>query len=93
MKSGTLFTVISIPMSDLQFASATQRLRANGIDLTGPTGTLTKDGVTARYTHAEGTFTVEILHHPAMLPLSLIEGRLQAYLEQSVAYDAGKSAL
>jgi hypothetical protein len=93
MKSGTLAVVISIPMSDIQFAAATQRLRANGIDLTGPTGTLTKDGVTARYTHADGTFTVEILNRPEMLPLSLIEGRLQAYLEQSVAYDASKSAL
>lgn len=80
-------------MSDAQFAQLTQRLRTNGIELTGPTGTLTKDGVTAKYTHADALFTVEILDRPMLLPLSLIEGKLQSYLEQSVAYDASKSAL
>ena len=83
--------MISIPMSDTQFAAATQRLRTNGIELAGPTGTLTKDGVTAKYTHADGKFTIEILDHPPLLPLSLIEAKLQAYLEQSVAYDASKT--
>jgi hypothetical protein len=80
-------------MSDLQFAAATQRLRTNGIDLSGPAGTLTKDGVTAKYAHADGTLTVEIIDRPFLLPLSLIEGKLKAYLEQSVAYDASQSAL
>jgi hypothetical protein len=85
--------MISIPMSDVQFAAATQRLSKNGIDLAGPSGTLTKDGVTAKYVHANGTLTVEILDRPFLLPLSLIEGRLRSYLEQSVAYDADRSAL
>jgi hypothetical protein len=85
--------MISVPMSDRQFAAATQRLHANGIDLTGPTGTLTKDGVTARYTHADGTLTVEIIDRPFYYPLSLVESKLQSYLEQSVAYDADRSAL
>jgi hypothetical protein len=85
--------MIQIPMSDAQFAAATQRLRTNGIELTGPTGTLSKDGVTAKYTHADGTLSVEIVDRPFLLPLSLIEGKLKAYLEQSVAYDAGRSAL
>jgi len=80
-------------MSDHQFASASQRLSAQGIELSGPTGTLTKDGVTATYTHADGTLTVEIVNRPMLLPLSLIEGKLKSYLEQSVAYDASKSAL
>jgi hypothetical protein len=80
-------------MSDHQFAAATQRLRTNGIDLNGPTGTLTKDGVTAKYNYADGTLTVEIVGKPMLLPLSLIEGKLQSYLEQSVAYDADRSAL
>lgn len=80
-------------MSDAQFAAATQRLRANGIELAGPTGLLTKDGVTAKYTHANGTLTVEIIDRPFLLPLSLIEGKLKAYLEQSVAYDAERPPL
>jgi hypothetical protein len=85
--------VISIPISDSQFVSLTHRLHTNGIDLTGDAGTLTKDGVTAKYTHANGLFTIEILDRPSLLPLSLIEAKLQSYLEQSVAYDASKSAL
>jgi hypothetical protein len=80
--------MIQIPMSDAEFAAATRRLSANGIELTGPSGTLTKDGVTAKYTHADGKLTVEIVDRPFLLPLSLIEGRLQTYLEQSVAHDA-----
>jgi hypothetical protein len=85
--------MISVPMSEAQFAAATVRLRKNDIDLAGPTGTLTKDGVTAKYAYANGALTVEILDRPFLLPLSLIEGRLQAYLEQSVAYDADRSAI
>ena len=77
--------MIEVPMSDEQFASATQRLRANGIELAGPTGTLTKDGVTAKYEHVDGKLRIEIIDKPFLLPTSLIEGRLQAYLEQSLA--------
>lgn len=84
--------MIEIPMTEAQFAAATERLRTNGIELTGNTGTLTKDGVTAKYTYGEGKLAIEILDRPFLLPLSLIEGRLQSYLEQSVAYDASKSA-
>ena len=79
-------------MSETQFAAATQRLRGNGIELTGPNGTLTKDGVTAKYSYASGLLSVEIVDRPSLLPLSLIEGKLRAYLEQSVAYDASRSA-
>ena len=85
--------MISIPMSNAQFAAATTRLRNNGIELTGPSGTLSKDGVTAKYEHSDGVLKVEILDRPEFLPVSLIEGRLQSYLEQSIAYDAERSAL
>ncbi len=85
--------MIQIPITDAQFVSLTTRLRSNGIDLDGDTGTLTKDGVTAAYTHAEGRLTVEITDRPSLLPLSLIEAKLQSWLEQSVAYDTSKSTL
>jgi hypothetical protein len=83
--------MIEIPMSEAQFAAASQRLRANGIELAGTTGTLSKDGVTAKYVYGEGKLAVEILDRPFLLPISLIEGKLQAYLEQSVAYDSNKA--
>ena len=79
-------------MSDAQFATATTRLRSNGIELTGPSGTLSKDGITAKYEHADGKLTIEIVDRPFLLPLSLIEGRLQAYLEQSIAAGESRSA-
>jgi len=83
--------MIEIPMSEAQFAAATQRLRTNGIELTGTTGTLNKDGVTAKYSYGAGKLAVEIVDRPSLLPLSLIEGKLQSYLEQSVAYDSSKA--
>ena len=83
--------MIEIPMSEAQFAAASQRLRANGIELAGTTGTLSKDGVTAKYVYGEGKLAVEIVDRPFMLPISLIEGKLQSYLEQSIAYDSSKA--
>ena len=77
--------MIEVPMTDDQFAAATRRLKQNGIELAGPSGTLSKDGVTAKYEHADGTLRITILEKPFLLPQSLIEGRLKAYLEQSVA--------
>jgi hypothetical protein len=85
--------MIQVPMSDAQFASATQRLRTNGIELTGPIGTITKDGVTARYTHANATLTIEVTDHPSYYPIALVEAKLQSYLEQSVAYDSSRAVL
>jgi hypothetical protein len=85
--------MIEIAMSDDQFASAVIRLRKNGIELDGPSGTLTKDGVTASYRHAAGKLRVEIVDRPTLLPLSLIESKLLSYLEQSVAYDSAKSLI
>ncbi len=81
--------MLSIPMTDAQFAAATIRLRSNGIELNGPSGTLVKDGITGKYTHANGLLTLEIIDKPAFFPLSLIEGRLQAYFEQSIAAGNG----
>lgn len=80
-------------MTEAQFAAAAERLRTNGIELAGSSGTLTKDGVTAEYVYAEGKLAIKILDHPFFLPLSLIEAKLQSYLEQSVAYDASKAGL
>lgn len=77
--------MLSIAMTDAQFAAATARLRDNGIELTGPSGTLSKDGVTAKYEHANGVLSIDIVDRPFYLPVSLIEGRLQAYIEQSLA--------
>ena len=72
-------------MTDAQFRTATQRLQHNGIVLTGASGTLSKDGIKASYEHKDGVLRINILEKPFLLPESLIEGRLKAYLEQSLA--------
>lgn len=80
--------MIVVPMTEAQFLAAKRRLADNGIELAGREGSLTKDGVTAHYSYDGAKFSVEITDRPFFLPLSLIEGRLQAYLEQSVATEA-----
>jgi hypothetical protein len=76
--------MIEVPMTDAQFATATQRLREHGIELSGPSGTLSQQGVTARYQHADGKLTIEILDKPFFMPLSMIESRMKSYIEQSI---------
>jgi len=80
--------MLSIPMSDAQFAAATARLRADGIAITGPSGTLSKDGITGKYEYADGKLTVEVTDRPFFVPLSMIEGKLRAYFEQNAAGSA-----
>ena len=77
--------MIEVPMTEAQFSAATRRLATNGIHLTGVSGTLSKDGITARYEHVADTLRITILDKPFLLPESLIEGRLKAFLEQSLA--------
>jgi hypothetical protein len=83
--------MIEVPMTDAQFAAATRRLREHGVELSGPSGTLTKEGITGRYQHANGKLTIEIVDKPFFLPVSLIEGRMKAYIEQALAADAGRA--
>lgn len=77
--------MIEVPMTEAQFTAATRRLASNGITLSGPSGTLSKDGITARYEHTADVLRITILDKPFLLPESLIEGRLKAFLEQSLA--------
>lgn len=76
--------MIEVPMTDAQFATAAQRLGGYEIELNGPSGTISKQGFTARYQHAAGKLTIEILEKPFFMPESMIESRLKAYIEQSL---------
>ena len=68
-----------------QFATAGERLKRHGLDLTGPSGTLTKEGITASYEYSNGLLRINIHNKPFFVPESLIEGRLKAYVEQNMA--------
>lgn len=71
-------------MTEEQFVSATKWLAENGIALDGRAGKIEKDGILAQYGFDGAQLTIEILERPFFLPLSMIEGRMQAYLEQAL---------
>ncbi len=77
--------MIEIPMTDAQFAEASRRLQQRGIELKGPTGTMSRQGITARYEHANGVLRVTIVEKPFLLPESMIEGQMRSYLQQAMA--------
>ncbi len=77
--------MIEVPMTEAQFATAGERLRRHGLELSGSSGTLTKDGITASYEYGAGLLRITLHNKPFFLPESLIEGRLRAYVEQNMA--------
>lgn len=75
--------MIEVPMTEAQFAEATRRLQQNGIQLSGPSGTLSRQGITAEYAYADGVLRIKIVKKPMLVPESLIEGQLKSYLAQA----------
>jgi hypothetical protein len=76
--------MIEVPLTEAQFAAAAQRLQAYGVNLTGTTGTLSRDGITARYNYANGVLTIEILEKPFFLPVSVIESQMRGYIQKGL---------
>ena len=76
--------MVEVPLTETQFAAAAERLRAYGVDLSGPSGTLSREGVTARYNYAGGKLTIEILDKPFFLPLTLIESQMRSYIQKGL---------
>ena len=81
--------MIEVPMTDAQFAAAAERLRTYGLELSGPSGTLSREGITAEYSYTAGMLRIEIVKKPMLLPLSVVEGRLKSYIEQSLPPGSG----
>lgn len=77
--------MIELSMTEAQFANAGDRLRKHGLELSGPAGTLTKEGITASYQYGNGLLRITIHNKPFFIPESLIEGRLKAYVQQNMA--------
>lgn len=77
--------MIEVPLTEAQFAAAVERLRAYGVDLADRSGTLSREGVTARYNYANGVLAIEILDKPFFLPLSVIESQMRSYIQKGLA--------
>ncbi len=77
--------MIEVPLTEAQFAAAAQRLQAYGVNLTGSAGTLSRSGVTARYTYANDLLTIEVIDKPRFMPLSVIESQMRSYIQKGLA--------
>lgn len=77
--------MVQVPLTEAQFAAASQRLAAYGVNLTGPTGTLSRDGITARYSYANNLLSIEIVDKPFFMPLSVIESQMRSYIQKGLA--------
>lgn len=77
--------MIEVPLTESQFAAAAQRLQAYGVNLAGPSGTLSREGITARYNYANNLLTIEVIKKPALIPLSLIESQMRSYIQKGLA--------
>lgn len=76
--------MIEVPLTEAQFAEASQRLRAAGVDISGPAGTLSRSGVTARYSYANGVLSIEVVEKPFFLPLSAVEAQMRGYIQKGL---------
>ena len=76
--------MIEVPLTEAQFAAASQRLQAYGVNLTGTSGTLSRDGITARYSYANNLLTIEIVEKPFFMPVSLIESQMRSYIQKGL---------
>ena len=76
--------MVEVPLTEAQFVAAASRLRDHGVDLTARTGTINRDGITARYTYANDLLTIEILDKPFFLPLTLIESQMRSYIQKGL---------
>ena len=76
--------MVEVPLTEAQFAAAAQRLKTYGVDLTDRSGTLSREGVTARYNYANEKLTIEILDKPFFLPLTLIESQMRSYIQKGL---------
>ena len=76
--------MVEVPLNEAQFVAAAKRLRDHGVDLADRSGTLSRDGVTARYSYSNDKLTIEILDKPFFLPLTLIESQMRSYIQKGL---------
>lgn len=76
--------MVQVPLTEAQFAAATQRLQAYGVNLTGRAGTLSRNGITARYNYVNDLLTIEIVEKPFFMPLGVIESQMRSYIEKGL---------
>ena len=78
--------MIQVPMTNAEFAEKAAELQQRfGLTLTGVAGKITKDGVTAGYTHSDDLLTVHIIDKPFFISTAYCEQKLQEWLQTGEA--------
>lgn len=73
--------MLLVQMTEEEFrAKAAELKQLQGISLSGPVGKISKDGVTAGYTHANDTLTVHIIEKPIFVSRVYCERRIEDWL-------------
>ena len=67
-------------MTEQEFAEVVEKVRAQGIELTGREGMIEKAGVTARWGYDGAVLTVDVLEKPFFLSREAVEEKLRAAL-------------
>ena len=72
---------MQVKMTPGQFDAVAERLKSSqGIELSGPTGTIEKMGVKASYAYDGETLTVELIEKPFLVTREYVEGKLKEWL-------------
>jgi hypothetical protein len=75
--------MIQVNMTEAEFQAKARELKQKfDLDLTEPAGRITKDGVTAGYTHFNDQLTIHILDKPFFISTEYCEQKLQEWLAQ-----------
>ncbi len=73
--------MIQVYMTEAQFREKIQELNGRyDLDLTEPAGRVTKESITAGYTHSADTLSVHILDKPFFISTEYCEQKLQELL-------------
>ena len=73
--------MVMVDMTEAQFRAKAEELDKQGITLPGKIGKISRDGVTAAYTHSNDTLTVHIAEKPAFVSRIYCERRLEDWLK------------
>ena len=77
--------MVEVPLTQVQYDEASRRMQAAGINISGTAGTLSRDGITAKYNYANGVLSIEIVDKPFFLPISVIESKMRGYIQTGLA--------
>jgi hypothetical protein len=72
--------MIQVTMTPAQFAAKQTELAAEGLVLAGNAGMINHAGCAATFAYDGATLTVTVTHAPFLVPKSVVESKVRAFL-------------